>query len=261
MKIHEKDSDEKIRKLFLNEVNRLDLDIDSYEVDRAHRTGRSYVDKKGKRHTPVIVRFTSWRARNCFYEARRESNLYVKADLTARRQSLLAQALDLHESDSKISKFIQYIFIDRNCHLTLKTTDGRLLHFNPMEEFLRLPDYIKNTLPPYLAINKAITNDLKRIGEEHILVILTDVDIEDWLKDEKNYYIGRDHGVTKGSKFQNPFSLNDFDRPTAIKMFRDHINANPVLKNEVESLRSKKLGCFCYPEDCHGQVLIDILYN
>ena len=261
LNVYKNDKDDRIRRLFLDEIKRLDLDIDPLEVDRAHRTGRSFVDKKGKRHTPVIVRFTSWRARNRFYEARYDSKLYVKADVTTRRQNLLDQALAIHEVDSHVSKFLKFIFVDRNCHLTAKTSDDRYLRFNSMEEFRSLPNYVEDSLPPYAAIELAITNDFKRIIDRDILVNLSGKDIQKWKdEDSNNVYIGRPSGDIDGSLFQNPYSLNDFDRATAISKYKEHIFSKPELMNEVESLRGKKLGCYCYPEDCHGQILIDILH-
>ena len=262
LNVNKNDSDEKIRKLVIKEIDRLDIDIDPYEVDRAHRTGRSFVDKKGTRHTPVIVRFTSWRARNCFYDARFQSITYVKADITTRRSHLLQSANDLRESDSRASEYIEAVFIDRNCNLTAKSKDGRFLRFNSLEELNRLPNFIEDTLPPYAALEMARTHEMKRLGLDHLLVNLSGVDIEKWLsEDPNNTYVGRDHGCTKGSIFQNPYNLNDFDRKTAVQKYKEHIHSTPELLKEVETLRNKNLGCFCYPEECHAQVLLDILYN
>ena len=257
-----KDKDDRIRQIVLKEIAKLKLDIQPHEVDRAHRTGRSFVDKKGVRHDPIIVRFTSWRARNCLYEARFDSSWFIKADVTTRRQNLLQEALSLHENNERYSKFIEYVFVDRNCQLSIKSTDGRFLRFNSLVEFQRIPDFIEDTLPPYDTLEKARTMNFKGIDEEAILVNLSNVNITEWQKeDENNVYIGRDVGDIKGSRFQNPYSLNDFDRSTAVSKYKQYIISDQKLKSEVESLRGKKLGCFCWPEECHGQVLVDILYN
>ena len=260
LKVGDKASDKDIRRLILNEIRELDLDIDPREVDRAHRTGKTYTDRKGVRHTNVIVRFTSWYARNCFYEARKDSRLYVKADLTARRQDLLKWALNKLEDDRRVSNLVNYIFSDRNCHLTVFTKDKRYLKFNSEIEFDNLMDFIEDTLPPMRAAFFAIDNGMRSAGDENVLVNLTDVNIEDWVKDPNNFYIGRDNGNVKGSIFQNPYSLNDYDRKTAISMYKDHIMSSPEIWNEVvPQLNHKTLGCFCWPEQCHGNVLLDIL--
>ena len=147
------------------------------------------------------------------------------------------------------------------CKLTVKTSDGRYLHFNSIEEFKRLTDFIEKSLPPYTAIEKAISDDNKSAGKKLFQVNLTDIDIEEWKKDESHIYIGRDSGDIEGSIFQNPYSLKDYDRSTAVRMYREHISSNPTLAGEVETLRGKVLGCFCSPNECHGQVLLDILYD
>ena len=222
--------------------------------------GRSYTDKNGKYHTPVIARFTSWYARNCLYEVRKDSRLYIKADLTARRQDLLAWALRRLEDEKRVANVCKYIFADRNCHLTIHTHDGRYLRFNSNDEFDRLLNYIEDSLPPMRAAFLEVEISRKMAGAENFLVNLSEVDISDWIKDPKNYYIGRDHGSVEGSMFQNPFSLNDFDRKTAIGKYRSHIMSSPNLLQKVHSeLDDKILGCFCLPEECHGQVLLDIL--
>ena len=262
LRINQGDNDNHIRKVLMKHIENLDLDIDQYDIDRAHRTGRTYQDKNGNQHTPVIVRFTSWRARNCLYEARKKSSLFIKADLTTRRQNLFETALQIFEEDSSLARLIAYVFVDRNCQLSVKTTDGRFLRFNSIEEYKRLPDFIEKTLPPYAAIEKVIANEKKRSGEKFCLTNLSGLandKIKEWMDDESHAYIGRDHGTIEGSIFQNPYSLADYDRTTAIKKYRQHISSNPTLEREVESLRGKVLGCFCWPEDCHGQVLLEIL--
>ena len=76
-------------------------------------------------------------------------------------------------------------------------------------------------------------------------------------------YIGR------GSEFGNPFThikdkktLAQFivnSRDEAIESYRKWIKAQPDLLDKVETLRGKRLGCFCKPKSCHGDVLIEIL--
>jgi hypothetical protein len=35
--------------------------------------------------------------------------------------------------------------------------------------------------------------------------------------------------------------------------------AQPELMSSLEELRSKRLGCWCAPKACHGDVLIELL--
>ena len=119
LKIKRSDTDKHIRNLVLAQIRRLDLDIDDYEVDRAHRIETAYHDKNGKPHIPIVVRLTSWYARNEIYEARhefRKSNIYIRPDLTARRKDLLSDAEDIiSEENSGASNLIEFVFVDRNC--------------------------------------------------------------------------------------------------------------------------------------------------
>lgn len=67
-------------------------------------------------------------------------------------------------------------------------------------------------------------------------------------------YIGR------GSKWGNPFSIGkDGDREEVIEKYREWIMTQPKLLNSLHELKNKKLGCYCYPKHCHGDVLIELL--
>ena len=48
-------------------------------------------------------------------------------------------------------------------------------------------------------------------------------------------------------------------REEAIQKYREWIQDQPELMNQLESLRGKKLGCWCKPKSCHGDVLIELL--
>jgi Domain of unknown function (DUF4326) len=41
-------------------------------------------------------------------------------------------------------------------------------------------------------------------------------------------------------------------------MYREHILANPELLNQLHELKDKTLGCWCKPEKCHGDVLVEL---
>lgn len=88
-------------------------------------------------------------------------------------------------------------------------------------------------------------------------------DLMHWLEDTNNVYIGRNmtfyvHGAKK-SKFANPFSAKKYGRQGCIDKYREWIQEQPELMNSLEELRGKTLGCWCKPEACHGDVLLDLL--
>lgn len=73
-------------------------------------------------------------------------------------------------------------------------------------------------------------------------------------KDEPHdVYIGRP------SEWGNPFVIGpDGDRPTVIAKYRAWILQQPHLMAKVRGLAGKRLGCFCAPEACHGDVLSEL---
>ena len=75
-------------------------------------------------------------------------------------------------------------------------------------------------------------------------------------RDSYDVYIGR------GSKWGNPFRIGiDGTREDVIKQYRDWIQTQPHLLNSLEELRGKTLGCFCSPQACHGDILVELLNN
>jgi len=96
--------------------------------------------------------------------------------------------------------------------------------------------------------------------------------LKEWIEDENNIYIGR-AGVVfidkerfpkKSSLFYNPYKIGrDGNRDEVINKFKNYILARlekePNLKIELEKIKDKNLGCWCYPEKCHGDVLLEII--
>lgn len=69
-------------------------------------------------------------------------------------------------------------------------------------------------------------------------------------EDPFDVYIGR------GSKWGNPFKIGvDGSRQDVIEKYRKRLRSNAALKKCLPELEGKRLGCFCKPLDCHGDVL------
>jgi hypothetical protein len=71
-------------------------------------------------------------------------------------------------------------------------------------------------------------------------------------------YIGR------GSRFGNPFKIGeDGNRDEVISLyayyFEEKLEGEPGFREAVEALRGKKLGCYCAPKRCHGDVIVEYL--
>lgn len=71
-------------------------------------------------------------------------------------------------------------------------------------------------------------------------------------------YIGR------GSKWGNPFPMknsSEEERTRVIKLYALWLMKpeQKHLRDDIESLRGKTLGCYCAPKACHGDVLVALL--
>ncbi len=75
--------------------------------------------------------------------------------------------------------------------------------------------------------------------------------------------------IGRGSKWGNPFT-HIADRPTkaefvvstraeAISSYRAWIRTQDDLMASLGELKDKRLGCYCKPKTCHGDVLVELL--
>lgn len=66
-------------------------------------------------------------------------------------------------------------------------------------------------------------------------------------------YIGR------GSKWGNPFAIGkDGSREEVITKYMERLVESPQLLEAIPELTGKFLSCYCAPEACHGDILIDM---
>jgi hypothetical protein len=66
-------------------------------------------------------------------------------------------------------------------------------------------------------------------------------------------YIGRP------TKWGNPFVIGpDGTRQEVVQKYKDYILSNQSLLSQVHELRGKDLICFCAPQQCHGDILIEL---
>lgn len=81
--------------------------------------------------------------------------------------------------------------------------------------------------------------------------------------DPYDVYIGR------GSKWGNPFShkpgttarFRVSSRAEAIRRYHEWIIDQPELLAALPELVGKRLGCFCKPKACHGDILVELLWK
>lgn len=82
-------------------------------------------------------------------------------------------------------------------------------------------------------------------------------------KEDYDIYIGRP------SEWGNPYThIKDkktsaefivSTRDEAVYMYKAWVQSQPHLMSKLKELKGKKLGCWCYPKKCHGEVLIELL--
>lgn len=75
-------------------------------------------------------------------------------------------------------------------------------------------------------------------------------------KESYDVYIGR------GSKWGNPYKIGlDGTRRQVIERYYKYIKSKPELLADLHELEDKSLGCYCKPNDCHGDVLVKLIAN
>jgi hypothetical protein len=96
--------------------------------------------------------------------------------------------------------------------------------------------------------------------------------LKEWIDDDNNVYIGRggilfidgERYPKVNSPFANPFKLGiDGTRDEVIQKYKayitDKLEKSPALYSELLTMKGKNLGCWCNPEPCHGNVLLELL--
>ncbi len=121
--------------------------------------------------------------------------------------------------------------------------------FDDGQEFSKEVCFFKNKEVPLREIKIKITRVINIKDETQYQVIKSTQDYE---------YIGR------GSYWGNPHSMYEKgeSREEVIRKFKydfDYDNFPNKEKSKVHQLAGKKLGCFCKPQACHGDVLANYL--
>ena len=85
--------------------------------------------------------------------------------------------------------------------------------------------------------------------------------LEVWLKNPDHTYIGRTVRYVPGavqSKWANPFTVQKYGREECLNRYRTYA-MQKFSKSELDQLRGKVLGCWCKPDECHGDILVSLL--
>jgi hypothetical protein len=72
-------------------------------------------------------------------------------------------------------------------------------------------------------------------------------------RDHYDVYIGRP------GQWGNPFYMGpDGSREEVIEKYREWIKTQPQLLAQLPMLKGKRLGCYCHPLPCHGDILAEL---
>lgn len=99
--------------------------------------------------------------------------------------------------------------------------------------------------------------------------------LEEWNKDPSNLYIGRglrifitENSVKRvfyinKSIWSNPFKVKEYGLEKCLKMYEEYIKVKieTDASYDLDSLEGKKLGCWCKPCKCHGDILKKLLFE
>jgi predicted NAD-dependent protein-ADP-ribosyltransferase YbiA (DUF1768 family) len=131
-------------------------------------------------------------------------------------------------------------------------------------------------------VTKVVTSEKPKVVTKVVNVSVKTIrpkydNLGEWYANsDDNVYIGRrcmpgfineegkhERYIKVDSKWANPYQISaKDDRDTVIKKYKEYIlqkiKEDPI-KYNIEELRGKNLGCWCHPERCHGDILIEIL--
>ncbi len=82
---------------------------------------------------------------------------------------------------------------------------------------------------------------------------------------EYDVYIGRSK-YGRDDTFGNPFIIGiEGGRDKVIKLYKEYflkrLKVDAEFARRIIGLKGKKLGCFCKPKACHGDVIVEYLDN
>lgn len=97
-------------------------------------------------------------------------------------------------------------------------------------------------------------------------------DLEKWMKNKNNVYIGRRGVVFINNKrfpehdsiWHNPFKINETStREDVMRQYtvyiKNRLKLEPDLVKQLLKLKGKTLGCWCHPLQCHGDILVKMI--
>ena len=184
-----------------------------------------------------------------------EFNSYTKfCRKIARILENLSEYNIVYESDER--GFIKDFFSKKKLPSPLKSIsfwqDSNITHAIVFDDGEVFPDLISELQ------SREIRHRIIKIKLTRVINIKKDVGYSDVRTADDYEYIGR------GSYWGNPYSMYEAgdSRDEVMRKYKydfDYDKFPNKEKNEVYKLAGKRLGCFCKPLSCHGDILADYL--
>ena len=204
----------------------------------------------------VIIDEKEWQTSEHYYQAMKfeSAALQEKVRLTDHpgaaakmgRDPANPLRADWDDVKDKIMYEVVYAKFTQNpaCKMTLLETDpAYLIEDSPV-------DYYWGCGSDNSGLNKLgkvlmqVRDDLKKLKNKVVHCKMNPFDV----------YIGRP------SKWGNPFSIGkDGDREAVIEKYTNWLLNNDELLFDIMELDGKTLGCWCAPQACHGDVIVEII--
>ena len=127
----------------------------------------------------------------------------------------------------------------------------------------RSKDVTKSQDPPSQPCTSS--NCDSRMVSERIVNLNNIDDPLEWCRNPQNVYVGRPSkklpGVSGiwGNPNKLPLNPTEEDRINAVTKFKEYLtNPKNNLLGKLDSLRGKNLGCYCMPDLCHAEAIIEV---
>jgi hypothetical protein len=106
-------------------------------------------------------------------------------------------------------------------------------------------------------LNNTNSDYLKQLNNSNVLASLQIV-----LNNDNCVYIGRKFLKLDGtfdSKWKNPFPAKLLGQQESIDAYKEYILSKPELIRDLHELKGKTLCCWCKPQKCHGDILVELI--
>lgn len=183
---------------------------------------------------------------------------FNKKSIPDRRETLYNHFITFITSLSQenLEKFIDSVF-DKNLDVT---------------HWIYLKSYNAKKL-----VSEDITTNVVCVKVDHLRPKYKN--LKEWMADSQNVYIGC-RGIVfinkvrfppKNSKFANPFKIGGklgrskekMTRDDVLRLYKEHleneIRTGKITREEILALKGKTLGCWCSPEPCHGDIIVEMI--